>query len=461
MGLYFRKSVNFGGMRLNFSKSGIGLSTGVKGFRYSVGPKGAYINIGRNGVYYRKKLGANRPPAAPCENAEENRDQIPQDEPDRFTTCDASELVDSSSREILDQINENMRHPARGPIIRWVAVIAACFVAQLPFAWHWVSGLVVLIPGLFHASRMDEEDRALRTTPLFYELQDKAHADFQKIHDAFLTLAGAVRICRVQGEHGVSDWKRNAGANSLLSTSPIEVKCDDHPPFIATNLTVPSIETDTEQLFFFPDRILILQGNTYGAVSYDSLSLDFTTRSFIESRSVPNDAEVIGTTWEKVNKDGSRDKRFNENRELPVLRYGYLRFHSESGLNASLQVSSVKAAEQFSKAFHPFYDRHTGSSESTGSDSNKAQKKRRSRQSSEDTRNAPTNKAEAAPESPYRILGVGDNATWEEINTAYRRLVMMYHPDRVAGLGPEFIEIAERKMKEINGAHEALKNLVS
>lgn len=58
MGFYFRKSKSFGPFRLNFSKSGIGLSTGVKGARLSFGPKGTYVNLGSNGVYYRKKIGS-------------------------------------------------------------------------------------------------------------------------------------------------------------------------------------------------------------------------------------------------------------------------------------------------------------------------------------------------------------------------------------------------------------------
>jgi DnaJ-domain-containing protein 1 len=40
---------------------------------------------------------------------------------------------------------------------------------------------------------------------------------------------------------------------------------------------------------------------------------------------------------------------------------------------------------------------------------------------------------------------------------AYRRMVQMYHPDKVSGLAPEYAEIAERKMKEINAAYAQLK----
>lgn len=41
---------------------------------------------------------------------------------------------------------------------------------------------------------------------------------------------------------------------------------------------------------------------------------------------------------------------------------------------------------------------------------------------------------------------------------AYRNLVKSYHPDKVGHLAPEFTEVAERRMKEINQAYEILKN---
>lgn len=56
MGFGFKKSKNIGGLKLNFSKSGVGISAGVKGFRISAGPKGVNLNAGKNGVYLRKKL---------------------------------------------------------------------------------------------------------------------------------------------------------------------------------------------------------------------------------------------------------------------------------------------------------------------------------------------------------------------------------------------------------------------
>src|SRR2546430_606771 len=48
----------------------------------------------------------------------------------------------------------------------------------------------------------------------------------------------------------------------------------------------------------------------------------------------------------------------------------------------------------------------------------------------------------------YEVLGVGRNATAEELKRAYRKLALQYHPDRNNG-DPQ----AEARFKEINGAY--------
>ncbi|PIU50158.1 MAG: cytochrome C biogenesis protein, partial [Desulfobacterales bacterium CG07_land_8_20_14_0_80_52_14] len=52
----------------------------------------------------------------------------------------------------------------------------------------------------------------------------------------------------------------------------------------------------------------------------------------------------------------------------------------------------------------------------------------------------------------YETLGVSQNASQEEIQRAYRKLARKYHPDINKGAG------SEDKFKEINEAHEVLKD---
>ena len=57
---------------------------------------------------------------------------------------------------------------------------------------------------------------------------------------------------------------------------------------------------------------------------------------------------------------------------------------------------------------------------------------------------------------PYSILGVSSTATDEEISRAYRKLARQYHPDLNPGNA-----YAESRMKEINSAYEAIKDIRS
>lgn len=56
------------------------------------------------------------------------------------------------------------------------------------------------------------------------------------------------------------------------------------------------------------------------------------------------------------------------------------------------------------------------------------------------------------------ILGLPSNKTSDNIKNRYRELVMQYHPDRVAHLGPKLKEVAEQQMKEINEAYNFFKS---
>lgn len=57
-------------------------------------------------------------------------------------------------------------------------------------------------------------------------------------------------------------------------------------------------------------------------------------------------------------------------------------------------------------------------------------------------------------QNPYKVLGVSETATDEEIKKAYRELVKKYHPDKYAD--NPLADVAAEKMKEINAAYEQI-----
>jgi uncharacterized membrane protein YkvA (DUF1232 family) len=58
--------------------------------------------------------------------------------------------------------------------------------------------------------------------------------------------------------------------------------------------------------------------------------------------------------------------------------------------------------------------------------------------------------------NPHEILGVPENATRQEVKSAYKRLAAKYHPDKVLHLGDEFRILAEKRFKEIQEAYQKM-----
>ncbi len=59
--------------------------------------------------------------------------------------------------------------------------------------------------------------------------------------------------------------------------------------------------------------------------------------------------------------------------------------------------------------------------------------------------------------SAYLVLGISPSATDDEVKSAYRRMAMKNHPDKVATLGPEVQKAAAEKFRQVQEAYETIK----
>jgi len=57
----------------------------------------------------------------------------------------------------------------------------------------------------------------------------------------------------------------------------------------------------------------------------------------------------------------------------------------------------------------------------------------------------------------YKVLELDESASNDQIKKAYRKLVVLYHPDKVAHLGEDIQKSAEIKIKKLNEAYEQIK----
>lgn len=105
-----------------------------------------------------------------------------------------------------------------------------------------------------------------------------------------------------------------------------------------------------QTLYFFPDRVFIFDSGRVGAVSYPNLQVAVSPTRFIEDARPPGDAKVVDKTWKYVNKRGGPDKRFKDNRELPVCLYEEVTLCSATGLNEVIQLSRCGPGDRFARA---------------------------------------------------------------------------------------------------------------
>ena len=56
----------------------------------------------------------------------------------------------------------------------------------------------------------------------------------------------------------------------------------------------------------------------------------------------------------------------------------------------------------------------------------------------------------------YELLDIPKDATRGDIKKAYKKMALMYHPDKVSSLGPRLKEVANEEMKKLNNAKDVL-----
>jgi hypothetical protein len=365
MPFYLRDSVSLGPFRINLSKSGLGISAGVKGFRVGTGPRGHYIHAGMNGVYYRKTLGGlgRKPKAAPAEGGTDYISEIAKIAPNdrlptymtedgvlmrRIISAEAEVLVSESHSEALRSLNEARERPSYALML--------CAAAGVGLGFSFASqnlaiiGLfAVLLVAAYTVGNMIDVPR--RNVVFAYNLDPAAEERYKALVDAIDRIASASKLWFVEAKGDITNlhaWKKNSGASALVDNKETSVSYA-LPSGIASNVTPPMIVIDGKNCYFFPDCILVEENNRFGAVRYETIRTAVRDQRMIID-SAPSDATVVGQTWKYVNKKGGPDRRFKDNRQLPICLFEEIGMVSDGGFKGLLQVSKHGISVEYGSA---------------------------------------------------------------------------------------------------------------
>jgi hypothetical protein len=259
------------------------------------------------------------------------------------------EMTDERYGELLDELNAKQNAMSSLMLLGAIATGVALLAALAAGAGGAAVGAILMVMAIYAGSRLDSHRRS---AVVLYDLETDAAEAYEALIKAFDHLAASSMKWHIDSGGAVRDlhtWKRNAGATTILDKRPTAFGYT-LPRVLKTNVTPPSMKVGKETLYWLPDVILVVESGKVGAVAYDMLEVQCQDSRFIEEEAVPRDAQIVGQTWKHPNKGGGPDRRFSNNRQLPICLYESIHLRSQNGLNELLQVSTNGRAKALSLA---------------------------------------------------------------------------------------------------------------
>ena len=197
-------------------------------------------------------------------------------------------------------------------------------------------------------------DSFRRTSVVLYHLEGASAAAYCKVTEGFDGLAACHGKWHIASGGAVLDlttWKRNAGAAHLVDRKNARLAYS-LPKVLRSNVTPPSISLSKRVFFFLPDVVLVKHDGRFGAIGYGDLHIGAQASRFIEDRTPVVDAQIVDRTWKHPNRDAGPDRRFRDNRLLPVCLYDVMHLSSTSGANELMEFSRTGVVQAFLAALH-------------------------------------------------------------------------------------------------------------
>ncbi|AQX13744.1 MULTISPECIES: DUF4236 domain-containing protein [Elizabethkingia] len=360
----FRKRVKIiPGIHLNFSKKGISTTIGVKGASLNIGSSGSYLNtsISGLGLYNRQKLPSNSTSRS-----------LPLLQPETYITSYGNIF----SADLLEITSQNMQGVKEAIILAYsqrselnrdlykIQKTLRITKYKKILSYIFLYGIIKKsIPQELEkdiilqreAIKQIQEQIKRCFVNIDIEFEEEIKQKFDQVYSTFKNLMVSQKIWDITSAHYQDAVKARSSVNTLVKKRL--VKFSLRPlPYIKMNYDALYFQNaNGADIYFYPGFIVMFSNkDNFAVIGINEINLDHNYVRFTETGVIPSDTKIIDRTWAKVNKNGTRDKRFKGNYQIPVVRYGEIRLKTSTGLNEEYEFSNYEATYAFGVSFKEY-----------------------------------------------------------------------------------------------------------
>lgn len=387
MTLRFRQTFTlFPGVRINVGKRGISTSIGVPGATVNIGQKGVRATVGAPGTglsYSSTVLPFRQGRVTPTLDGEIPQNvgagdgslhgnlpsnanvYMPQADMNEIGSASVEVLTSASLVPLRDLIAKARKQQAQVKSdLREAREEEAKQKGELDrrkrslFRWffkHRIAELEAALPATTaEVERLASWQDNTKIEAKF-ESGDAAQRTYAAMVRAFDVLKLSAKKWDVTADRATDQFAERSRATRAVDRHPVtfEFISADLIQFAGKAMRFENVNGD--DILMYPGVAVMPRADgAFALIDLRELEIGAEPRGFHEEEGVPSDAQVVGQTWAKTNKDGTPDRRFKDNYQIPICAYGNITFRSETGVTEEYMVSNAESALAFAEAFKSY-----------------------------------------------------------------------------------------------------------
>lgn len=384
MSLRFRQTFTlFPGVRLNIGKRGVSASIGVPGATVNVGKKGLRATVGLPGTGLSYTT-----PTVPYDyghsvtnplnpSSTEPHFGVPETSPSNIPSNAKIYMPMAGMNEIssasVEVLTSSSLLPLRDLIAKareQRAEIKADLQEALAEESKQKNELVRRKSSLFrwfYKRRIAELETELPLTQaeisrlvswedntkvaITFESSDTSQRAYAAMVRAFDMLKSSVKKWDITADKATDQFAERTLATRSVNRHPVTFDFCSTDLIQFTGRAMRFENVNGDDILLYPGVAVIPRADgAFALIDLRELQISSEYRRFHEEEGVPSDSRIDGYTWAKTNKNGSPDRRFKGNYQIPICVYGNITFHSQTGVTEEYMVSNADAAQAFTEA---------------------------------------------------------------------------------------------------------------